>query len=62
MVEDVVGDIILVTMVGKIEKLNDDYGYLKKRFNPTGRVDLFSFFAFFRFLHHDATHDMLAPH
>ena len=38
MVEDVVGDIILVTMVGKIEKLNDDYGYLKKRFNPTGRV------------------------
>jgi hypothetical protein len=25
-------------MVGKIEKLNDDYGYLKTKFNPTGRV------------------------
>ena len=38
MVEDTAGDIILVTMVGKIEKLDKDYGYLKKRFNPTGRV------------------------
>lgn len=38
MVEDDLGDIYLVSMTDQIQKLDKDYGYLIKFYNPTGRV------------------------
>jgi hypothetical protein len=38
MIEDEVGDVFLVRMVPQINKLEVDYGYLIKHYNPTGRV------------------------
>jgi len=38
MVESDAGDIFLVTMIPQINKLEVDFGYLVKHYNPTGRV------------------------
>ena len=38
MVESDTGDVYLVTMIPQINKINTDFGYLVKHFNPTGRV------------------------
>ena len=37
-VEDEVGDIQFVTMVAHMDKLEAEFGYLRKHMNPTGRV------------------------
>ena len=38
MVKDETGDIQIVTMISHIEKMEKDYGHLRKHMNPTGRV------------------------
>ena len=38
MQESAVGDICLITMSDKIDQLEKDFGYLRKQYNPTGRI------------------------
>jgi hypothetical protein len=38
MVEDEVGDVQLVTMMPFMDKLESEYGHLRKHMNPTGRI------------------------
>jgi hypothetical protein len=38
MTEDPNGDILLVTMRGQIEKLDEDFGHLRSQFNPAAKV------------------------
>ena len=38
MEEDEIGDVYLATMVVQINKLEADYGYLRKHMNPTGKI------------------------